>query len=319
MCIIAIKNKGNKFDEKTVKTCFLHNPDGAGFMYADGGKVHIEKGFFSADSYIERINELWEEKGLQDKNLVMHFRISTSGGISQKTCHPFPISKRLGELRKTEIDCNNGIVHNGVIFKYANEVKMSDTQRFIIEDINRLWKKNNITAMSKEMAGNGRFCILKADGSYELYGDFVEDEIDGEKWVFSNDSYKERIYDKYYYYDYPTDEDYYDEYWEKYSRGWDDSTNNCNDIAKNYPNTYYDDFEEYFKAFWIEASPMSKKKFKERLDEMYILTDDFIELESGMYLSPKGKYAMDYQCTLYRINFKEKRLTNTGEKVSVIV
>lgn len=44
MCIIAVKEKGYKLNEEYVKNCFLHNSDGAGFMFVDNNKVHIEKG-----------------------------------------------------------------------------------------------------------------------------------------------------------------------------------------------------------------------------------------------------------------------------------
>lgn len=73
---------------------------------------------------------------------------------------------------------------------------MSDTQRFILDDVFSLWRLNNKDVLAKEMKGNGKFCILKSNGEIELYGDFIEKE---EGWIFSNDSYEPRSWDKYYY------------------------------------------------------------------------------------------------------------------------
>lgn len=222
MCIIAVKEKGYKLNEEYVKNCFLHNSDGAGFMFVDNNKVHIEKGFFDVDKYIERLEELWDNKHLEEKNLVMHFRISTSGGISKETCHPFPITNKLKKLRKTEINCGSGIVHNGIIGKYAWEEKMSDTQRFILDDVFSLWRLNNKDVLAKEMKGNGKFCILKSNGEIELYGDFIEKE---EGWIFSNESYEPRSWDKYYYNKSFSNPYSYDDEWDDdYGYYWDTNT-----------------------------------------------------------------------------------------------
>ena len=44
MCIIAIKPAGVKLPaDTTLENCWYNNPDGAGFMYAAGGTVHIQR------------------------------------------------------------------------------------------------------------------------------------------------------------------------------------------------------------------------------------------------------------------------------------
>ena len=329
MCIIAIKEKGYKLNKEYVENCFMHNPDGAGFMFTDNHKVHIEKGFFDVDKYIERLEELWDKKHLEEKNLVMHFRISTSGGISKETCHPFPISNKLRKLRKTEINCGSGIVHNGVIGKYAWEEKMSDTQRFILEDIFSLWRLNNKDTLAKEFKGNGKFCILKSSGDIELYGDFIKKE---EGWIFSNESYAPRSYDKYYKssytsnpYNYDWDDDY-GYYWDankkEYVKFSYKDTEKVRSLSPSYddiisdPTLYFDNFEDYFQAFFIESKPMDKLTFIESLSDKTPLNEAFVELVSGMYLyTDIDRYLIDKDKWLYRVNYDERRLTMTGEKV----
>lgn len=338
MCVIAIKEKGYKLNKEYVKNCFLHNPDGAGFMFVDNKKVHIEKGFFDVKSYLERLEELWENKHLEEKNLVMHFRISTSGGISKETCHPFPISNKLTKLRKTEVNCGSGIVHNGIIGKYASEEKMSDTQRFILEDIFKLWRLNNKNILEKEFKGNGKFCILKSDGDIELYGDFIKDE---EGWIFSNDSYEPRTWDRYYKgtgstysynygydygygygygYGYEEDDDY-GYYWDEKSKTYKKIDYAKSDSKSKHriiedPALYFDNFEDYFQAFFVESKPLSKEDFLKALDGKYPLNDEFVELVSGMYLyTNKYRYIFDDDLWLYRVNYDELRVTSTGEKI----
>ena len=329
MCIIAIKEKGYKLNKEYVENCFMHNPDGAGFMFVNNNKVHIEKGFFDVDKYIERLEELWDKNHLEEKNLVMHFRISTSGGISKETCHPFPISNKLRKLRETEINCGSGIVHNGIIGKYAWEEKMSDTQRFILEDIFSLWRLNNKDTLAKEFKGNGKFCILKSSGDIELYGDFIKKE---EGWIFSNESYAPRSYDKYYKssytsnpYNYDWDDDY-GYYWDankkEYVKFSYKNAEKVRSLSPSYddiisdPTLYFDNFEDYFQAFFIESKPMDKFDFIESLSGKTPLNEAFVELVSGMYLyTDVDRYLIDKDGWLYRVNYDERRLTMTGEKV----
>ena len=312
MCIIAIKRKGLDLNKEYVKNCFSNNPDGAGFMYADNGKVHIEKGFFDVNKYIARLDELWDKKDLSNKNLVMHFRIATNGAVNSQNCHPFPISKKLKDLRKTEVDSRYGIVHNGVISKYSREVKMSDTQKFIMNDVYRLWMKNNIEAMEKDMKGNGRFCILKGDGEFELFGQF-DFEKDG--WIFSNSSWSYSYEDLLNY--------------KKHSKGsttsypysswdygyYDEDNNGFYEIMDE----KYDNFDTYFKTFFKESEPLNDTDFKNMVHTLYVMTaENYVELESDQWLIPEGKYAIDQYGVLYYINWKEKRVTCTYENVREI-
>ena len=60
---------------------------------------------------------------------------------------------------------------------------------------------------------------------------------------------------------------------------------------------------------------MDKLDFIEALADKTPLTDEFVELVSGMYLyTYKDKYVIDNDSWLYRVNYDERRLTMTGEK-----
>ena len=64
---------------------------------------------------------------------------------------------------------------------------------------------------------------------------------------------------------------------------------------------------------------MDKLDFIEALTDKTPLTDEFVELVSGMYLyTYQDKYVIDKDNWLYRVNYDERRLTMTGEKVDKV-
>ena len=93
MCIIAIKPKNKPiFDDETIEMMYQRNPDGAGIMYLKpDGNVHIEKGFFSSKDVLNYVHAHPE---LNDTDVVMHFRIATSGKRDGLGCHPYPVWSR---------------------------------------------------------------------------------------------------------------------------------------------------------------------------------------------------------------------------------
>jgi hypothetical protein len=128
MCIIAIKQAGLKgIDKDILENCFDNNPDGAGIMYNDNGKVVIKKGFM-------RFEDLWQAvrciKKIEAKTVVYHFRIGTSGGNVAKNTHPFPISEKTKDLEKLEVVTDIGFAHNGVIDIDVDK-GISDTMTYI--------------------------------------------------------------------------------------------------------------------------------------------------------------------------------------------
>ena len=59
MCIIAAKAKGVAMpDDQTIENMWYGNSDGAGFMYAENGKVYIRKGFMEYSQFRKALDEL---------------------------------------------------------------------------------------------------------------------------------------------------------------------------------------------------------------------------------------------------------------------
>ena len=187
MCIIAIKPKGMKmFDDQTITTMFINNPDGAGYMYYDKKRkiVCIKKGFFSCKALLADL----KTHKLDDVNVVLHFRISTSGKIDALNCHPYPI------YGKNADDCtaNLAMAHNGILtaFNPPKDSPINDTQTFINEVLNNLkpdfLKDADKLMLIKNLIGTNRLAFLDDTGEITTIGDFITDG----GYIYSNSSYK---------------------------------------------------------------------------------------------------------------------------------
>lgn len=175
MCIIVYKPAGIESPSwATLHKCFNYNSDGAGFMYAENGKVHIHKGFMSWNGFKKAFKAF---KNRQDLPLVCHFRITTHGGTEKGLCHPFPLSSNVSELKATESETEIGIAHNGCISltSYAGK-GMSDTSEFIRKYANIIvtnpqWYRNpDANKLLGEVIGS-KMLVLSNDGHGEVVGD----------------------------------------------------------------------------------------------------------------------------------------------------
>ena len=188
MCIIAIKPKGQKmFTDETITTMFINNPDGAGLMYYNPkskNHVSIHKGFMSCNSLLNYLHQ----KDLTDVNVIMHFRIGTSGLNDALNCHPYPLFMP----NKTDMNAEIGMAHNGILhdFNPPKGSKINDTQNFINTVLNKLTpdflNDENATTLIQKFIGTNKLAFMDNDGHMTLIGKFIEDG----GYYFSNQSYK---------------------------------------------------------------------------------------------------------------------------------
>lgn len=196
MCIIAYKPAGLAFPKKSIlQTCFLNNPDGAGFMYNDGAGVVIKKGFKTFNAFYEALKQARLEAG-NDPSYVLHFRISTQAGRRADCTHPFPLSCNMNDLRELDCRAKIGVAHNGIIqltSDYcARNITYSDTMKFItdylyliIDGADYYTHKNKILLIDR-LCGS-RLAILDGRGHCELIGAGWQES--GGIW-YSNGSWK---------------------------------------------------------------------------------------------------------------------------------
>lgn len=140
MCIAITSPKNNPIPtDDILKTCFRNNDDGAGFAFnTDDNQVKIVKGFMDFNSFITALHEYDEKYNFQEKGILIHMRIGTSGkkvkgGYCDRSCtHPFPISSKEKHLKKLNFTSHHAVVHNGIINLCTNNKSdLSDTMLFI--------------------------------------------------------------------------------------------------------------------------------------------------------------------------------------------
>ena len=220
MCIIVAKETNVAMpDEETLRRCFMSNPDGAGFMWADGKIVHIRKGFMKFDDFMDALDTEIPEDERTDTAIVMHFRIATHGKVQPGCCHPFPLTDDKKQMAATSTKSRFGVAHNGVIAGRTTNDNWSDSMDFIAYVMTPLMRMNpsfmhNSNALDLlDGACDSKLAIMDNSGEIATVGHFYED--DGV--MYSNTSYLRS------WWNYSTYESIWDRDWRTgYSMGYDD-------------------------------------------------------------------------------------------------
>lgn len=197
MCIIVAKNAGIKMPSNDIlRNCFDNNPDGAGFMLANGKAVYGFKGLMTFEEFSDELTKAHKRFGDLDKlAVVLHFRISTHGSSIGSNTHPFPLKGKYEELRKTKWSADQGFAHNGIVQQTFSDgdirkYNVSDTMVFAKKYINPIAKHCTIASdkaildMLFELA-DSKLCFLSRKGKIATRGKFFKD--DG--ILYSNTSY----------------------------------------------------------------------------------------------------------------------------------
>lgn len=184
MCIAILNTKkSGRLPKSHIKNSWDNNDMGAGLLWNEGNKLNVFK-TYEYDEYIDKYNQLRDNANIG--NIVLHFRIATSGYKGEHNLHPFLVNDKLG------------FVHNGVISGLGNK-QFSDTYEF--NDMLKKFKHNFLGCeMSKyfiaEYIGYSKLIFLDADDRYTIINEESGKWTDG-NW-YSNDSYKQYNDFKYY-------------------------------------------------------------------------------------------------------------------------
>ena len=291
MCIIIAKDKiGRLPTEKELRNSFNFNGDGAGFMYVDNRKVIIDKGYMNVESFIKHYKSLCEKyNNFENKSLVIHCRIGTSGKNDKGNTHPYPITDDKRALKSRHLFNENiGIAHNGIISGYGTATGLNDTQEYISKYLYPLYHhyrdfyKNKDMLYQMKQATNSKFAILDKTDTIYYVGDFIEDKG---LW-FSNNTYKS--------------------WQDRYNYSYDYGYNNYSDYKyKSYKYHDYDDYDDY-EYYDSGYNLFSTKKDEDDIEE-FLSNEEKDKGENEFYMY---KLPSSWKIDLYR----NGNLTPVGEK-----
>jgi hypothetical protein len=176
MCIAILNTKkGGLISDESIYNSWENNDMGGGLLWNKSGKLNV----FKTKTYAEFLSMYKSLRADNDvENIVLHFRIATSGYDGMHNIHPFLVSENLG------------FVHNGVINGLGDK-DYSDTYYFneMLKNLHGNFLKNiTIIELIENYIGYSKLIFLNNDGRYRIinehYGHWV-----GNNW-YSNDSYK---------------------------------------------------------------------------------------------------------------------------------
>ncbi len=173
MCIMLVVPKGVALPSDAILSqCWTRNDDGAGYMYAKNGRLHIGKGYMTLAPFLEAVHAL-----PSDVDRVLHFRIGTTGAKDGSMTHPHLVSPAPDytdasypmQVQGEVAICHNGIL-SGLIVPPGS--KRSDTAIFaddVLADLPAKWWEHPGTHWLIEawMGTHNKIVVLTAAG--QLY------------------------------------------------------------------------------------------------------------------------------------------------------
>jgi len=202
MCIAILKPKDVKIDNETLRNAWDANPDGAGFAFAQDGKIMAFKSM-DEDTFIGRLNSAMNKANTA---FMIHFRIATQGTINLDNAHPFAVNKNL-------FFCHNGIIPN-----MPKSREISDTRFFNMDILQKLpFKLNNKThdTLIANAIGYSKLIFLNSSEEYQIVNEhlgtwqagawhsnlsacataesFLTDDELGEEWAFNGMAWNKQL------------------------------------------------------------------------------------------------------------------------------
>ena len=226
MCIAILNASGNTLPEEYLENSWDNNNQGAGLLWVENKKLKSYK-TFKYEDLTDKYYEL--RKNAFIGNIVLHFRISTSGKHNDEDLHPFFVDNGLA------------FVHNGIIHGLGDHM-YSDTWYFnetVLKGLPKGFLDNKVICkLLKGEIGYSKLLFLDKNDNYYIINEHLGSFDSNGNW-FSNNSHLESL--SYYYYGN-----------EKKSK---------NKSKKPFGWSIYDEEE------WWDANPLSPKE-KEKEEEV---------------------------------------------------
>jgi hypothetical protein len=176
MCILIHQPKGLSFSKGELRDFLHHNPDGFGYMFGDGKKLHVKKIAGNDKAAIRMYYQ-----NVAGRDAILHFRMKTHGPVTAENAHPFFITPSIA------------MAHNGIL-DIGNPVDESKTDtwhliNFFIRPVAEnhpewLFDPNWLEMLGELIGTSNKLAFVHADGRTSLVN-----EPDGVKYKgawFSN-------------------------------------------------------------------------------------------------------------------------------------
>ena len=192
MCLLISQPKNKSVSEEHLKTAYENNNDGAGFCYADNGRIIINK-FRSFKKFYNQYETATKKHGATS-DFIIHFRMSTHGtNKGVENVHPFKVNNELA------------FAHNGIISGVGDSKRLSDTQLFnkkVLKNLPNDFIKNSIIqVLIGDWIGNSKLVFLDNAGESFIVNKSMGHRDELGVW-FSNESYECDLYAMNYGYNY---------------------------------------------------------------------------------------------------------------------
>lgn len=188
MCIAILNTPNVTFPKSIIKTCWENNSDGAGLIWTNtkNKTLHTFKELDSVEAFYSKY--LSVRRKHPKSNVVLHFRISTSGGVNLPNTHPFSVNEKLA------------FVHNGVISELNGiDKQRSDTNLFnarVLQNLPAGFERNQAIAdLIAKYIGHSKLIFLNAQNQFTIINPDLgkTDPVYSGCW-FSNSTYKPSAY-----------------------------------------------------------------------------------------------------------------------------
>lgn len=194
MCLAIVKLPDANIPVESLRSGWIGNPDGAGFAYANKGKIKVVKGLMTLKEFYVAYDAAIKKH--PKAPFLVHFRIRSMGDKSADNTHPY-------EFNNTALIHNGTIDGTGAVYNTGE----SDTRKFVErykegltianvrkykEDFDKALSFNKVALLDgtgqhviiNENSGNWQNGVWYSNYSYRSSSSrFRSDDDEGDSWL----------------------------------------------------------------------------------------------------------------------------------------
>lgn len=181
MCLAAYLTPGAKLTPEQIETAWFNNSDGAGWGWAEKGKLHVQR--YSLLNAFKPAFLEWQEKN--DYPCMVHFRFGTQGSRDKQNVHPFFVNDSV-------IMCHNGVI--GIESNAEADLSKSDTRIFneyILAALpHNFFRNSGIIWLIESAIGTDKIIFMHKSGEVVIANENKGYWNEEKSIWFSNNSYE---------------------------------------------------------------------------------------------------------------------------------